>query len=76
MKKLLLFALLAIVCVIGFKAYNASQTNGKSFTYNVGKSGKEVTGVIIEKGTEVAKDGVEVAKEVADDLQEGIEDKK
>lgn len=56
MKKLLLLLVLVFICVVGYKAYNASQTNGKSIPYNIAKSTKDVAGKIAEEGKETAED--------------------
>ena len=52
MKKLLKWIIIIVLCVIAYKAYNASQKNGKSFLQNAGKECKE----LFQKGKVKAKD--------------------
>lgn len=52
MKKLFRWIIIIVICIIAYKAYNASQKNGKSFLQNAGKESKE----LFQKGKEKAND--------------------
>jgi hypothetical protein len=48
MKNIIKLILLVFVIVVGFKAYNKSQTNEKGIWYNVGVSSKETALYVVQ----------------------------
>ena len=74
MKKLFRYALILLLAVIGFKAYQHSQTNGKSFWNNFGKESK----VMFDKGKSLVDEHKDTVitktKEIGSDLKNGFEE--